>query len=350
MPALGPPPSRSQADGGVTHDTIMPVEVEGRVRDDGVTPQVEAEVLDVAVPLATVWSSPDAPREVDGPALLDTPDIAAWVHGMDAALRKGLNGRTLTQLLLGEPVHVLEKAEEWVRVAAAWQPSSAHPSGYPGWVRRAHLAPPAGPGPTRAVVTSPRATLTLEAGRRHQVSFGTSLVVAEGASGTADVHVWVPGCHESPHIGTLRRSDVHLTASDAGTAAARADLLRTAGLFLGLGYLWGGTSSWGLDCSGLVHLVLRSHGVVVPRDARDQAQAALPLDLAEAGAGDLFFFARPGEPAHHVGFVSRPDGDGRTPRMLHAPEGGGLVETTPLATHHTDTVVTAGRVLGGPTG
>jgi gamma-D-glutamyl-L-lysine dipeptidyl-peptidase len=336
-------------DGDVTLDTIMPAGVEGNVRGGGVTPHVGAEVLEVAVPLATVWSSPDAPREVDAPALLDTPDIAAWVHGMDAALRKGLNGRTLTQLLLGEPVHVLEKAEDWVRVAAAWQPSSVHPSGYPGWVRRAHLAPPAGAGAARAVVTSPRTTLTLEGRRQHEVSFGTSLAVAEGAVGTGDVHVWVPGCHKSPHVGTLRRSDVHLTASDAGTAAARADLLRTAELFLGLGYLWGGTSSWGLDCSGLVHLVLRSHGVVVPRDARDQAQAALPLELAEAGAGDLFFFARPGEPAHHVGFVSRLDGDGRTPRMLHAPEGGGLVETTALATLRTDTVVTAGRVLGGPT-
>jgi gamma-D-glutamyl-L-lysine dipeptidyl-peptidase len=322
---------------GVTLDTIMPARVERG-----------AEVLEVTVPLATMWSSPDAPREVDGPALLDTPDIAAWVHGMDAALHRGLTGRTLTQLLLGEPAHVLEHDGDWVRVVAPWQPSSTHPSGYPGWVRRAHLAPPAVSGPVRAVVTSPRTTLILDDGRRHEVSFGTSLAVAEGAVDAAEVHVRVPGGSRNPLTGTLPRYDVHLTGSDAESAAARADLLGTAERFLGLRYLWGGTSSWGLDCSGLVHLVLRRHGIVVPRDARDQAEAALPLELDEAGPGDLYFFARPGEPVYHVGFVSHPGGDAGVRRMLHAPEGGGLVETSPLATHRVETLVRAGRVLDAP--
>jgi gamma-D-glutamyl-L-lysine dipeptidyl-peptidase len=330
----------------VTLDTIMPARVEGVLRDGGGLEHGEAEVLEAAVPLATMWSSPDAPREVDGPALLDTPDVAAWVHGMGAALRKGLNGRTLTQLLLGEPVHVLEQAGDWVRVVAPWQPSSSHPSGYPGWVRRAHLAPPAEPGPARAVVTRPLTTLTLDDGRRHEVSFGTSLAVAGKAAGAAEVPVRVPGGPRSPRTGTLPRSDVHLTGLGAEPGAARADLLGTAELFLGLRYLWGGTSSWGFDCSGLVHLVLRSHGLVVPRDACDQAEAALPLELDEAGPGDLYFFARPGEAVYHVGFVSRPVCDGGVRRMLHAPEGGGLVENTPLATHRVETLVSAGRVAG----
>jgi gamma-D-glutamyl-L-lysine dipeptidyl-peptidase len=321
----------------VTLDTIMPARVE---RD--------AEVLEVTVPLATMWSSPDAPREVDGPALLDTPDIAAWVHGMDATLHKGLTGRTLTQLLLGEPAHVLEHDGDWVRVVAPWQPSSTHPSGYPGWVRRAHLGRPAESEPVRAVVTSPRSTLVIEGGRRHEVSFSTSLAVAGGAAGAAEVHVRVPGGSRNPLTGTLPRSDVRLTGPDPESAAARADLLGTAERFLGLRYLWGGTSSWGLDCSGLVHLVLRNHGIVVPRDARDQADAALPLELDEAGPGDLYFFARAGEPVYHVGFVSHPGGDGGVRRMLHAPEGGGLVETSPLDTHRVETLVWAGRVMDDP--
>jgi gamma-D-glutamyl-L-lysine dipeptidyl-peptidase len=334
MSAPEPPSHRSETGEDVALDTIMPARVEP-----------DAEVLEVAVPLATMWSSPDAPREVDRPALLDTPDVAAWVHGMDAGLRKGLNGSTLTQLLLGEPVHVLEQAGGWVRVVAPWQPSSAHPNGYPGWVRRAHLAPPAPAGPVRAVVTTPRTVLTLDDGRRREVSFGTSLALAERAAGAADVQVRVPGSPRSPRTATLPLSDVHLTESGAETAAIGTDLLGTAKLFLGLRYLWGGTSSWGLDCSGLVHLVHRSHGVLVPRDACDQAEAALPLELDEARPGDLYFFARPGEPVHHVGFVSHPADGVR--RMLHAPEGGGLVENTPLTTHRVDTLVSAGRVVGG---
>jgi gamma-D-glutamyl-L-lysine dipeptidyl-peptidase len=342
MPAPEPPSHRSKTDADVTLDTIMPARVHSFVRHL----MDETETLEVQVPAATVWASPDAPRDVDRPALLDTPDLAAWGRLMDTRLRKGLNGRTLTQLLLGEPVHVLEHAGEWALVVAPWQPSSAHPGGYPGWVRRAHLAPPADPGPLRAVVTSPRTTLTLDDGSRREVSFGTSLTVAEGAAGAAAVHVRLPSRPGSPCSGTLPRSDVRLTGPGADAPSARTALLGTAELFLGLMYLWGGTSSWGLDCSGLVHLVLRSHGVVVPRDACDQADAALPLELDEAGPGDLYFFARPGEAVYHVGFVSHPAGDDGVRRMLHAPEGGGLVENAPLATHPVETLVTAGRVVG----
>jgi gamma-D-glutamyl-L-lysine dipeptidyl-peptidase len=327
----------------VTLDTIMPA---GVTSGDGSTVSHQAEVLEVAVPVATMWSSPEAPREVDRPALLDTPDVAGWARGMDAGLRRELNGRTLTQLLLGEPVQVLERADEWVRVVATWQPSAAHPDGYPGWVRRAHLAPPVGPGPARAVVTSPRTTLTLDDGRRHEVSLGTSLAVVEGAAAAAAVHVEVPGGPRGSLTGTLPRCDVHLARLGADTSAMRADLLGTAERFLGLGYLWGGTSAWGLDCSGLVHLVLRSHGISMPRDACDQAEAASPVGLDEAEPGDLYFFAKPGEPVYHVGFVAHPLREEGVRRMLHAPEGGGLVENTPLVTHRVETLVSAGRVVG----
>jgi cell wall-associated NlpC family hydrolase len=46
--------------------------------------------------------------------------------------------------------------------------------------------------------------------------------------------------------------------------------VRTARLFLGVPYLWGGRSPLGLDCSGFVQLVYGAAGVALPRDARDQ--------------------------------------------------------------------------------
>lgn len=109
--------------------------------------------------------------------------------------------------------------------------------------------------------------------------------------------------------------------------------------FLGLQYLWGGLSPYGMDCSGLVHFAHRQAGVVVPRDARAQAEACEPVTLGSEEPGDLYFFAREDGRVFHVGFVT---GE-RT--MLHAPEAGGLIEDAPLAPERATTLAAAGRFL-----
>jgi len=85
----------------------------------------------------------------------------------------------------------------------------------------------------------------------------------------------------------------------------------TAEAFLGVPYLWGGRSADGVDCSGLLQLVLQRAGIAAPRDSDQQAATlgqALPVpwDCARLHAGDLVFF--PG----HAGIAL---GDGR---FLHA--------------------------------
>lgn len=349
--------------------------------------------LEVGVPVTTVWSSPEAPRGLDAPAVADAPDPSAWTAALDAEPpssdepgaptrgRIGLHGRTLTQLLFGEPVDVVEERGAWARVVAPWQPSSADPGGYPGWVPRAHLAAPAlAPSdPARhAYVVSRRATLIREepgsggrstAAAAVEVSFGTALALATepgtgaGAGAGADnaVRVLLPGggtgrvprpdvrCHDrrSPDVQDARQD-----GRAAGQATGNAAALEAAARFLGLTYLWGGASAWGLDCSGLVHLVHRALGRRIPRDAFDQADAVQPVLLDAVRPGDLYFFARPGERVYHVGFVSRPvEADG-TRWMLHAPETGGGIEDAPLAPHRVATLVSAGRVpaSGTPSG
>ncbi len=304
------------------------------------------DVREVTVPVATVWSSSAAPRDLDEPAVRDLPDMAEWTGVMDASTRLDLHGRTETQLLLGEPVLVLEEQGGWSRVAALMQQSPAHEEGYPGWVRTAHLGGPVPrhTGPT-VFVTAGSTSCSVDGGPSVVVSCGTALWLDDATADAVDaesVPVLLPGGRR----GTLPRSDVRLASKAEPPAYTPADLLATARQFLGIRYLWGGTSGWGLDCSGLVHLTFRTHGRLVPRNASDQAEAAVlePVKLDDVQPGDLYFFARPGERAYHVGFVTRPvEADG-TRWMLHAPEGGELIEDAPMAPERLELLVSAGRV------
>ena len=94
----------------------------------------------------------------------------------------------------------------------------------------------------------------------------------------------------------------------ADTYLSRENLVTTAESFMGIPYLWGGTSSKGFDCSGFVKTVYFLSGIILSRDASQQFQsgtrirrAAFPDSLRN---GDLLFFgsSRHGRPrATHVG-------------------------------------------------
>lgn len=287
----------------------------------------------VSVPVATMWSGPDAPRDRDALATAVQPDIAGWVASLDRDGREGLHGRTLTQALAGEPVEVLSERSGWAEVVLPWQPSSTDPRGYRGWVRRSHVAEhgSGGRAEPHAVVTTP----TLSASDTAvTLSYGTILPLV--GSGRDTVRLRMPdGAVITVGAGSVL--PVHDLRADRET------LLASARQFLGLRYLWGGTCGWGMDCSGFVHLAYRVAGVTVPRDAFDQADASTPRELAETRPGDLYFFARPGERTYHVGFATGPQHAATDhPTMLHAPESGELIEDAPLAPHRRDNLEAAG--------
>ena len=69
------------------------------------------------------------------------------------------------------------------------------------------------------------------------------------------------------------------------------DFVAVAERFVGTPYLWGGKSSLGIDCSGLVQVALTACGVACPRDS-DMQEAAVgkPANLAGLQSGDLIFW------------------------------------------------------------
>lgn len=296
-------------------------------------------IREVRVPVCTVWSSPDAPRDVDAAAVRDQPDVVGWAASMGPDVRRGLHGRTETQLLIGEPVVVRGERDGWSEVVAPWQRSTGRPDGYPGWVRSAHLGEPVRSGDRPlAWVVSRTAVCSTDRGDQQELSVGTALAVDT----VNDQSVAV--CLPDDRHGTVPLPSVRLARPD-GVAIVE-DVLAVARRFVGLRYLWGGTSGWGVDCSGLVHLAWRSQGVLLPRDAHEQADSPLveDVELDDVRPGDLYFFARPGERIYHVGFVTQPVSESGERWMLHAPEGGELVEDAPLAPHRVETLVAARRV------
>jgi len=73
--------------------------------------------------------------------------------------------------------------------------------------------------------------------------------------------------------------------------------------FLGVTYTWGGTSSFGFDCSGFTQMLERQRGVIMPRDADVQAKwsGGSEVQRKDLQPGDLLFFGRTAEHITHTG-------------------------------------------------
>jgi gamma-D-glutamyl-L-lysine dipeptidyl-peptidase len=278
-------------------------------------------VVDVAV--ATLWKRPRLLRGIDGLSAANPVRLREWLAGMTTDERRWLVGRLQTQASYGTKVTVLRASGRWTKVAVHGQPTPLNGQGYPGWLPTRQLTGDLSlPALLRtrpvAIVTRRTAWLRSPASfaRRMEVSFGTRLPIVGEAGSHLLVARTTGGAYAVAKDAVAEYSSLRAVPRPSGRR-----IVATAKSFLGLPYLWAGTSGFGFDCSGLTYSVFRRFGIGMPRDADRQALHGRPVARSELRKGDLVFF---GSPVHHVGIYA---GGGT---MVEAPETGKAVRVAPL--------------------
>lgn len=220
----------------------------------------------------------------------------------------------VSQMILGEEALVLRARGDWLQVQTgdryvAWVHHRSIVRGEAGDLEsvRARLferRPPAG----RFVVTA-RCARTLAEPAPYSTPVADLVqgaIVEAGETRGRFLEVRFP----DGLAGWIARSDAVPAdrLAQRFTPAGRA-IVEHAEQFLGLPYLWGGTSEKGYDCSGFVQRLFGLHGAWLPRDSDQQASRGEPIDPGSDWSGvqdgDLAFFAEPGAGrATHVGILA----------------------------------------------
>ncbi len=282
----------------------------------------------VAVSVATVWVKPWYPRAIDKPALGNPASPGTWVRNMTVAQKRWLVGRLETQALYGTKVIVTGHWNNWTHVAIPSQPTNRDSRGYPGWVPTAQLTrtAPATTGKT-AIIRASSAWLwsgskngTVAGSKVMMASYDTTLPVVRTARWYVEVKL-IGG-----RVVTVRSSEVTVHTW-ANWGLTRAKVVAEARRFLGLAYLWAGTSGYGFDCSGFTYSIYRAYNWILSRDADQQAVHGTAVARGALQPGDLVFYRGSNGVIGHVGLYI---GGGK---MIDAPGTGYVIRYDPVGNY-----------------
>lgn len=107
-----------------------------------------------------------------------------------------------------------------------------------------------------------------------------------------------------------------------GTGNTRSAIVTTAKKYIGVPYVWGGSTPSGFDCSGFVQYVFKAHGITLPRTSKQQWTVGTWVSKSSLQIGDLVFFQTGSSGVSHLGIYI---GDNQ---FIHASTSKGVIITS----------------------
>ena len=234
-----------------------------------------------------------------------------------------------TQAIMGMPVKVLEKDDEWYRVQTPDNYISYVPESSLCFKTEAQMAQ--WRKARRCVVNVYDSRLVTEPGGDETV---TDLVLSNILEFRGQQGDWVRLATPDGREGYILKSQVEDVSQWAQQNFDAALIEKTARRMMGSSYLWGGTSTKVTDCSGLVKVSYLANAIILQRDASQQALTGKKFnDYHQAQLGDLLFFGnsktgrvthvgiylRDGKYIHCSGQVKVNSLDPKAPDYLYSP-------------------------------
>ena len=206
----------------------------------------------------------------------------------------------VSQAIYGTNVGIMEQKDGWARIRT--------PDDYTGWTPLAALriADPYAASGRVAHVESLFAHIYREASVTRHAPVVTAPFEAKLEIAAERDERWLEARLPDGRTGFVQRGDVVFDPKPLDIPAT----IELAKRFLGLPYTWGGTSSYGYDCSGFVQMLCRRRGVLLPRDAAPQSRCpgVAVIEKKDLRPGDLLYFGPSAEKVTHTGMYI---GDGK---------------------------------------